>query len=57
MNEVEVLKTIIHELKYEMDRLKHEVSLLRISSDSFEKRWDTQFKINDGLNSRIDHIK
>lgn len=43
---IELEKTI-HELKYELDRLKHEVKLLKITVDSHERRWDTQMKSND----------
>jgi len=38
---------VIREMQYELDRLKHEVKLLRISVDSHERRMDTQIKTND----------
>lgn len=45
---IELEKTV-RELTYELNRLKHEVNLLKITVDSHERRWATQLKTNDNL--------
>ena len=44
--EIIALQNTIYELKYELDRLRHEVKILTINSESHDRRLDMQVKTN-----------
>ena len=45
--EIAILEQLINDLKYEVDRLKHELKLANINIESHGRRLDMQIKMND----------
>lgn len=45
--EIEILKSQIHDLQFQIDRLKHEAEIAKINIESFDRRWKSQNDFND----------
>jgi hypothetical protein len=55
--EVIALERQVHELKYELDRAKHEINILKINSESFERRMEILVKNNEMLWKQINLVR
>jgi len=55
--EIIALERLVNDLKYEVDRLRHEVKLLTINSESHDRRLDMQVKTNDLIFKEVKNVR